>query len=390
MKKRFRILAVVLALFVFFDVCPPAAGEAASGFPAPVAETASGQGSYVFRPGVCSVYMEEVFGKPMCETWLRLVDAVMAGEDTFACPDQHTYDWVMGQFPRLCFPVLTELISYAKNRQNSVRNGVAGFTYLVPREEAAARIAEFAKQIEQILNETLRDDYSDFEKALALYDYFFRNFQYDWETYERAKESYVDYTTTLRLFRTGKGICSEIAPAYSYLLMQAGVDATVMMGNDHEWSYVLINGCNYHIDPTYVLDSDESLAYFMMTDTQRGKDGFDPEKCTIVSNYSQDHPHPSYTADNDSFSVIWDYQLEAFLPEEHRLRCWKWTEGWEKERFVFDYEQADESKAGHLPEACRSVRNCSRFIRSAAPRTASGVICTIPGFFPCTSSRAFP
>ena len=57
------------------------------------------QSSYVFQPKVCSAYMEEVFGKAMCETWFHLVDAVMAGEDTFACPDQYTYDWVMGQFP---------------------------------------------------------------------------------------------------------------------------------------------------------------------------------------------------------------------------------------------------------------------------------------------------
>ena len=76
------------------------------------------QSSYVFQPKVCSVYMEEVFGKEMCETWFHLVDAVMAGEDTFACPDQHTYDWVMGQFPIRCFPVLTELIDFAYDREN--------------------------------------------------------------------------------------------------------------------------------------------------------------------------------------------------------------------------------------------------------------------------------
>ena len=125
----------------------------------------------------------------MCEAWGHLVDAVMAVEDTFACPDQYTYDWVMGQFPRLCFPVLTELITYSWDRENSVSNGIAGFTYLVPREEASERIADFAQQIEQILNDTLEEDYSDFEKAIALYDYFFRTYQYDWETYEKKTES---------------------------------------------------------------------------------------------------------------------------------------------------------------------------------------------------------
>jgi len=161
------------------------------------------QRSYVFRPKVCSAYMEEVFGKTMCETWYHLVDAVMAGEDTFACPDQHTYDWVMGQFPIRCFPVLTELIDFAHDRENSVVDGIASFIYLVPREEAAGRIREFARQVESILNDVLEDDYSDFEKALVLYDYFSHTYHYDYETEQKMYDTFVDYTTTCRLFEQG-------------------------------------------------------------------------------------------------------------------------------------------------------------------------------------------
>ena len=127
------------------------------------------RGHYTFQPKVCSVYMEEVFGKTMCETWFRLVDAVMAGEDTFACPDKDTYNWVMGQFRDKCFPPLVDLIDYCYDRPNPVKNGMGSFVYTVPREEAAQRIAAFAKQIEDILNENLEDDDTDFEKALALY-----------------------------------------------------------------------------------------------------------------------------------------------------------------------------------------------------------------------------
>ncbi len=68
------------------------------------------KGHYVFNPKVCSVFMEEVFGSDMCEAWYNLVDAVLKGEDTFACKDQYTYDWMMGQFPEHCLPILRELI----------------------------------------------------------------------------------------------------------------------------------------------------------------------------------------------------------------------------------------------------------------------------------------
>lgn len=305
--------------------------------PEPTVARLKEPGHYVFQPKVCSTYMEEVFGESMCETWYNLVDAVMAGEDSFACPDNHSYNWVMGQFPRLCFPILTELIDYTWDRSNPVVDGVGSFTWRVPPEEAAARIEEFAAQVEGILNETLEDDYSDFEKALALYIYFARTYEYDYETGRKMQETYVDYATTYRLFRTGNGICSEIAPAYSYLLMQAGVDATTMMGAAHEWSYVRINGHNYHIDPTFAINNMDSLAYFMMTDEQREATGYGREVSFITSNYSKDHPHPDYTADEGSFSQIWGYQLEEFFPEKDKLRCWQYIEGWEKRYLDFDY-----------------------------------------------------
>lgn len=306
--------------------------------PEPTEEpTAAPKTRFVFQPKVCSVYMEEVFGKTMCETWYNLVDAVMAGEDTFACPDKHTYEWVMGQFPRLCFPVLTEIIDLAYDRNNPVIDGVASFTYLVPREEAAQMIQEFAEQIEGILNETMESDYSDVEKALALYDYFARTYEYDYETFDKMSETYVDYTTTYRLFKTGIGICGEIAPAYSYLLMQAGVEATIMMGNNHAWSYIRINGHDYHIDPTFVIENQGTLTYFMMTDEQREVHGCSKDEFTITSYYSADNPHPDYTADDNTFSRIWEYQFEEFDPDKNILRCWQYTEGWEKIYLDFDY-----------------------------------------------------
>ena len=327
MKKRFGIIVSVFVICVMLHpfVC---AGEAAD---------PSDQNHYVFKANICSVFMKEVFGDAMCETWGNLVDAVMAGENAFACPDQHTYDWVMGQFPKHCLPILPELIDYAYDRSHSVRNGVASFTWLVPPQEAAARIADFGTQIEGILNAVLRDDDTDFEKAAALYDYFYRTYQYDWDTYREMYERPVD-TTPMHLFRTGTGICSEIAPAYSYLLMQSGVEATTMMGPDHEWSSVRIGGHEYHIDPTFVLESEESLEYFLMTDEQRALSGFTREEMTITSNYSGDHPHPDYMANDSTYSVLWNYQFEALFPNENRLRCWQYTEGWEKAYVDFDYD----------------------------------------------------
>ena len=285
---------------------------------------------YVFQPKVCSVFMEEVFGKDMCDAWFNLIDAVLAGEDTFACKDQHTYDWMMGQFHEHCLPILPELIDYAWDRENSVVDSVASFTYRVPSEEAKARIEEFGEMIEGMLNEIFEDDWSDFEKALALYVYFAEHYEYDYDTYWKTYDEYVDYTSCYRFFMTGIGICHEISSAYSYLLLQAGVQATTMSGNrtydqaGHQWSFVRINGKNYHVDPTYVLGSGGELRYFLMTDEKRAEeDCYDPKTFYAVSNYSRENPHPDYTADDDTFCPLWELSFAALFPEKHTVLCKK-------------------------------------------------------------------
>ena len=237
---------------------------------------------YVFQPKVCPSYMEEIFGAPMVETWFSLVDAVLAGEDTFSCPDAETYFWVMGQFPGRCFPVLLELIDYCYDRDHPVQDGVASFTYKVPPEVAAARIGEFAALVEEILNDALEENDSELEKALALYLYFCHHYSYDYEAAHAEGE--VDYLSSYRLLTQGKGICQDISTAYSYILLEAGLDATVMAGTratdgaDHQWSYVRIHGHNFHIDPTYGVGNNDWLGYFMMTTSSGSRWTTTPKK----------------------------------------------------------------------------------------------------------------
>ena len=321
MKNRLAVILFIVITVIIFPGCISAFGSD-------------------FNPKVSSVYLEEVFGEAMVQTWYNLVDAVLAGEDTFACPDQETYDWVMGQFPDRCFPVLTQLIEPVYG--GAVENGVARFLYKTTREECNKKLEEFVNLIEGILNETMEEDYSDLEKALSLYRYFYSTYEYDQETFEKRQEGEVVYTSSYRLLTEGTGICSEIATAYSYLLLQAGVDATIIMGEsqlydyDHQWSYVRINGNNYHIDPTYVLGMYSSLEYFMMTDQKRS-DEFCPEDFVIASTYWQDHEHPEYVADDETFRPLWEANLEDFDHDAHVIYCWVYDNSGNPVRMEFDY-----------------------------------------------------
>ena len=98
--------------------------------------------------------------------------------------------------------------------------------------------------------------------------------------------------------------------------MQVGVDAMTVMGSNHEWSYIRLNGNNYHIDPTFALSMTQGdLCYFLMSDEKRCEDGmFQKANFTYCSNYSQDHPHPDYDASDTSFG---DLQYGYFDSLDH-------------------------------------------------------------------------
>ena len=221
-------------------------------------------------------------------------------------------------------------------------DGIASFTYRVPKEEAAARIEEFAALVENILNETLEDDYSDFEKALALYLYFADHYVYDYPAAE--PDANPDYLSSYRVLTTGTGICQEFSVAYSYLLLQAGVDASTMSGHRsydgaaHQWSYVKLNGHDYHVDPTYVLGSDRSLAYFLMDDAQReAEDGYMRDDYILCSCYAQEYGQPHYTADDDSFRAIWNGWFSNLDHETQTLHYSVWNDQWQVVTMTFDY-----------------------------------------------------
>ena len=298
-------------------------------------EKESEKGHFAFQPKVSSVYLDEIFGEEMVQTWYNLVDAVLAGEDTFACPDQWTYDWVVYQFPDRCFPVLNELIEPSFE---PVEDGVAHIVYKTSREEFETKMTEFETLVTDILNETMRDDYTDLEKALSLYRYFAHHYVYDYDTYDRMyTESPPPVLTSYSLLTEGTGVCQEISAAYSYLLLQADVDATIMMGEDHQWSYVRINGKNYHIDPTFALGANDSLEYFMMTDEKRAQDGFPSEHYVIASAFTQEYGAPDYKADDETFAPVWYTYLDSFDHDTHTLRVYVYDEADEPVYSAFDY-----------------------------------------------------
>ena len=300
-------------------------------------------GKFHFQPKVASKYLAEVFGEKMVETWYNLVDAVLAGKTEFACPDDHTFNWVVGQFPDKCLPPLRGHI-WAVDPDHPVKNGVARFMYDIPYDKLMAMVADFSKMVEQILNETMKPENTDFEKALLLYNYFDSHYTYDWDAYEDNERGEAYYLSSYRMLTEKKGICQEISVAYSYLLMQAGLQADVVGGVGdgnvhHQWSYVRMGGHDYHIDPTWVLETSGKLAYFLMTDAKRDSEGgYSKDRFRYVSNYSQDHPHPDYAANDETFAELWDGYFDSLDHENQILNYVNFGEWGETHVKPFSYK----------------------------------------------------
>ena len=118
------------------------------------------------------------------------------------------------------------------------------------------------------------------------------------------------------------GICCEIAEAYSYLLLQLGINAATVINSKHEWSIIKLDGKYYHIDPTFGLSDWDNLAFFMMNDEQRIYTAlYNDNKFQYVAYYDPEVA-PDFTASDDTYKPLWDYHMTYFDPTEKKIECW--------------------------------------------------------------------
>ena len=294
---------------------------------------------FSFNLKISSSFMLDVYGKDKCDAWSNLIDAVMEGKDTFSCVDKHTYLWMMNEFPDRYLPVLHKIVKTPDNYLDIEVSGTAPIEYKVSKEDAARMIAEFRQLVEDIINEAVKPEYNDFEKALALYNYFATTYVYDYDAARlvESEPSKANYTCSYRLLTEKTGICSELAKAYSYLLMQLGVDATTVTEGKHEWSLIKLGGNYYHVDPTWVINDWYGLSYFLMTDEQRKvQGGYNKSKFVYVGEYFPDDK-PVYPANDDSFCSMWNCHVTSFDTKTKILKYTKLDENGNEVSGTYDY-----------------------------------------------------
>ena len=246
---------------------------------------------FEFNPHAYSCFLEACYDSGYKESFFNLVDALCEGKDTFKCSSKEVYEFCMDSvtlnqlYPVACM----QITSKSKDGGPSYEDGIGHIYYNKPVDEYLQRQNEFRKDITGVMNEYIKPGYTDFEKCLALYDYISSNYSYDYDDELRKTSDGSGYCC----FKLKKGVCADYSAWYAYLLMECGVNAIAVQnfGNEnsigyHAWTYVQVNGFNYHIDVTWALQSEGNkdgapLDYFMMTDQNRDFSGYPADKLEI-------------------------------------------------------------------------------------------------------------
>ena len=278
---------------------------------------------FTFNPHVMSTFYLKEHGEERRDIFFAYVDALRAGEDSFVCKNEGASNWCGGRLAMMFYPVGGV---YADTKY--VGNGRAEIIYKIPKEEFLQKAAEFEKMIETLLNDVLEDDYTDLEKALALYEFITENYVYDYDMYEHNEDpEWTQNQSAYRVLTEKTGICGEIAILYQYLGLQCGIDMDEVVGAPvrkdddlHAWNYINIDGTGYLIDATWGLTPNRkpSLCYFLFTDELReSRDGYEIKSFDVGFNgmYGAKKVY-SFDCVDESFAELWDGTYVAFDEEE--------------------------------------------------------------------------
>lgn len=206
---------------------------------------------YTFNPyAIADIYVES-YGEDFFEYYKGFCDAVLAGEDSFECPDYDTY-WKILDAAYICLPITSDCLDMPEYGENNIVDGRCDIVYRYSVEEHQNNVREFINKVEEIITTNIQEGDTEFEKALNLYEYCVYTYVYDYEQFETGLVSGDKYPGGYRTIMDETGICQDLAVAYAYLLLQAGVDSDVVYGQNeetaHAWNIVRINNQYYYMD----------------------------------------------------------------------------------------------------------------------------------------------
>lgn len=116
---------------------------------------------------------------------------------------------------------------------------------------------QWPQYIVDVINECCTPSMSDYEKAVAIYNWVVSNVSYDW--------SYASRTTNSTI-STKTATCQGYANTYQSLLCSVGITASVEASSDHAWTSFYIDNQQYMADTTQKLKPEPFSSFEVYTD----------------------------------------------------------------------------------------------------------------------------
>ena len=187
-------------------------------------------------------------------------------------------------------------------------------------EEPEDRLAKAKEEIDAafaIESEIITDDMSDYDKVLAINEYFRLNASYDFDSTETDIEDlstlsqpFIDAHTPYGIICNNYGVCESYSEAFVLVARVAGMDAMcefgTLYGGGHEWNRVKVDGSWCILDIT---NNDIEIfinALFNVTDEQvQGILVADNTAITNHQNYAaNDHTKEYYYMNGQSVTDL--------------------------------------------------------------------------------------
>jgi hypothetical protein len=160
-------------------------------------------------------------------------------------------------------------------------NGRLQLNYRKDKATCLSHLEELNKRVDEIIQEIIKPNMTDYEKEQAAHDYIITHTRYDMKNYKKGTippESYSAYGTLV----LGIGVCEGYAESMKLILDRLGIECLLVPGNskgqNHVWNMVKIDESYYHVDLTWddPVSSDGTdlliYDYFNLTDSEMAKD----------------------------------------------------------------------------------------------------------------------
>lgn len=131
----------------------------------------------------------------------------------------------------------------------SKKDGIYTYTLTITYYTNASQEMEMTDKLNKVMSGLDLDGLTDYQKVISIYDYICKNVAYDYE--HLNDNTYLLKFSPYAALVNGKAAAQGYASLFYRMCLTAGIDARCILGTNHAWNIVCIDGKYYNVDTTW-------------------------------------------------------------------------------------------------------------------------------------------